>query len=153
MKKKWHLVLTILFLTLIGLILTYYHSLPYRLIIVFVYIAVPFGVISDFDMVFMKAWHRHWLFHSIIWLVGVWFLCWGYPELMILVSFIILAVGFHCLCDVSFTTKGGTYCIKLYYLPLKGTIRGLNYFMSTVWLVMNFWCSVVIFGITVWGVA
>ena len=149
MKKYWHLILTIIFMTVIGLFLAYYHIVEYRLIFVFVYIAIPFGVISDFDLALVKAWHRHWLFHSIIFVVGLWFLSWGYPELQLLSSMIILAVGFHCLCDVSFTTKGGTYCVKLFYVPLKGNIRGLNYFMSTVWYVVNFLVSLGLFILTV----
>lgn len=77
--------------------------------------------------------HRNWFFHSILlWVILFWF----NPEMLYLLF--IVAVGFHCLCDITpFPSKWtGYYCVKWWKHGLFPA--GKKGGMSTGWYLGNF---------------
>jgi len=79
------------------------------------------------------VYHRNFLYHSII-IPAITLFAGVTPfKLLLCVSF-----GIHCISDISFKKKGGTFTIKWYK-------KGLNFEWTNVWLTMNFLISILLF--------
>lgn len=129
--------------------LLYYYVLSSTILVIGAYLGVIFGNISDMDLTVGRKYHRHVLFHSVIWTLIMYVFAWQHPEILLLLSFTVLGVGLHCLEDVNLikSTMRGTYTIKTRQ-SISGSVRGLNGMKSTLWLVGNFVLSVIIFTLT-----
>lgn len=148
-KKKWHLFFNTIFLIPVG-ILIYYYILDSSILIPMIYLAIPIGaVFPDLDLAFGQRYHRHWLFHSILWLIVCWVLALMYPIFMLFIALLMYSVGIHLLCDMRFRKVGGTYTIKLFEVPITRKVKGLNYGKSTLWLFLNFLLSIILLIITI----
>ena len=148
MKGYKHLTINTPIMILIGC-LVYYYVLDSTIVVIGAYLGVIFGNISDMDLTIGQKYHRHFLFHSIIWTVVMWLFALQYPEMMLVLSFTILGVGIHCLEDIQLikASMRGTYTIKVRQ-TITGKVKGLSGWNSTIWLVANFIVSVVLFVIT-----
>lgn len=134
----------------------YLRVLPSSILIVMIYLAIPIGALfSDLDMTFARKYHRHWLFHSILFTGICWVLCLQYPEFMLFVAILNFSVGLHLLFDINVkkSKRVGFYCIKLYskynFSKKKWEIKGLNGTKSTLWFFLNFLASLLILGFTI----
>lgn len=106
-------------------------------------IAMPIfwgAMFSDFDHQINS--HRNMFFHSIALNILVW-----YFNPSLLTALMTLGVGIHLICDCKWWTysnkkyiiKGGTYCIDMF------KIKRLSARWSTIWMILNFAASVVLF--------
>ena len=149
MKGKWHFILTtILFVTIwivFKLVLNVeWLQLPYLIA------AIPWCWFPDVDSNFNSLGHRNFWSHNII---VPFFMYLFVPHPIVLAS--VVAVGFHCLCDIRLNREKwkGKYCVK--FLKRKNLFRGwvtvlsLNGKWSTVYLLVQFVISITIFWVMI----
>lgn len=164
-SSKNHLYCNWVWLGIVGLIYTYL-TLDY-LTIIYIPVAVYWGaIIPDSDQkwkydtnkiekLLYSGYHRHWWYHSVIPNVLIWLgaMLVNETHFIMLTAFMMLGTGLHLLADCHVRRKRmiGTYCIKLY--KTLGKMKGLSGMESTIWLFLNFTCSVLLFGVSVWRVA
>ena len=118
-------------------------------------IAIVFGsIFPDVDLKFGKAYHRFWLYHSIVTSVFLWIISFGNPDLQMISALLGFSIGVHLACDTHVLKRKmvGFYTIKLWKNVLTGKMHGLNGVKSTIWLWANFWLSVALLLLTVWMV-
>jgi len=133
MKGKNHIRMAFLLLIL------YLPIFPWRLDVSpweFIFVILV-TTLPDSDLKFRLVGHRWFFFHSII--------IPGMTLISSVTSFkllLCLSIGLHCLCDISFKKKGGTFTIKL----LR---KGLNFGWSNFWLIANFLLSVILFMVLI----
>ncbi|MBD3196564.1 MAG: hypothetical protein GF317_16025 [Candidatus Lokiarchaeota archaeon] len=158
MRGKYHLILTTLFFLSLWGVFNIWLGKEY-ISITQILTAIPLSYFPDIDTNFKFLGHRNWFTHSIILWVGIYYFN---PHSIFLL--IVLAVGFHCLCDcrVKRSKQRGYYTIKilpivimfrvdfyLRFIPLlkSGKVRykGLNGRNSTIWLLLNFIVSLGLF--------
>ena len=136
MRGKYHLIFTFFFFIDLWLVFGIYIQKHY-FTITLTLTGVIFSFFPDIDTNFKRLGHRNIFTHSVL-----------FPEIVYLFSqnflslLFVLAVGFHCLCDMRIrkTKMRGYYTIKFI-----GVIRltrlhykGMNGTKSTVWLFLNF---------------
>lgn len=150
MRGKLHFLWNAPILIVLGC-LVYYYIFASRFLIIAVYFGIICGQVSDLDLSILgQKYHRHYLFHSCIWTAFLWFIAWGIPEVQLIIAFCVLGNGLHLLEDIQINrfSMRGTYTIKTRQ-TITGKVKGLNGWNSTLWLIINFLISVVLFGITI----
>jgi len=150
MRGKLHLLINALIFVVLGFLI-YLYLFTTKLLLIAVYLGIVFGNIPDMDLTVGQKYHRHFLFHSIIWTCFLWFLSIGFPDLQLIISFMILGVGLHCLEDIQVfrVSMRGAYTIKIRQ-TITGKVKGLSGIGSTFWLLLNFVISLLFFTLTLY---
>lgn len=132
MNRSWHLVIGIL-----TLLVLWGQLEPIELTMIF--IPMAFTIFSDVDV--GTPYHRNFLTHSIM----IWFVVWWYNP-MIITALVCLAVGLHCLLDITLWPSSwtGFYLIRFGKHGLFWFKKGKQGLLSTLWLIGNFVLSVII---------
>jgi len=117
-----------------------------------VIVAIFITLFPDIDCRFSILGHRSILTHNI----GLWIILFLFNPSFLFILFI-LSIGVHCLLDIRFNTRKrvGFYTIKILMRPAIGifhkdagnitvwrTVWGMNGACSTIYLVLNFLCSI-----------
>lgn len=137
MRGKGHLIWTTVFFVVLWVIFNLWFGKDY-FTITQVIAAIPLSFFPDIDKNFGFLGHRSWFTHSII----LWEIVYIFnPHFIFLI--IILAIGFHCLCDIRIKRRKrtGFYTIKWFgILRPNGhwKYKGMGGRNSTIWLMCNF---------------
>ena len=160
MNGKSHLLIISLILIGLWIIFGIYLEKDYFTISI-ILPAIVITLFPDLDQRFSMFGHRSIITHNI----GIWILIFLFNQSFLFILFI-FSTGVHCLADCRFCTRKrvGFYTVKVWMYPSLSifdkenkqnivvwkTLFGLNGGWSTIWLVGNFVCSLIIFGWWVW---
>lgn len=130
MNGRSHLITTTIFFLVLMIVFE-------KITITLVLAAIPLSYFPDIDNNFKQTiGHRNIITHSII----LWVIIGIFNPNSIFV-FIIAAVGFHCLCDIRWMKRKQTGYYTIKYTAHKG----MNGYLSTIWLLGNAIISITIF--------